>query len=83
MGIVSIKFYTLDKYNYFIFNSGYYILGFIEAYSPVRCVKDVGAVFCAFQTNGKRDFVVGDELRVKCLSFTSKGIPVMSRAEDD
>ncbi|KAI8541453.1 hypothetical protein RHMOL_Rhmol08G0061900 [Rhododendron molle] len=36
-----------------------------------------------FETNGKRDFVVGDELRVKCLSFTSKGIPVMSRAEDD
>ncbi|KAH7851694.1 hypothetical protein Vadar_015417 [Vaccinium darrowii] len=36
-----------------------------------------------FETNGKRDFEVGDELRVKCSSFSSKGIPVMSTAEDD
>lgn len=51
--------------------------------SDSHVVKDIGAVFCALQTNGKRDFEVGDELRVKCSSFSSKGIPVVSTAEDD
>ncbi|KAL6960569.1 Polyribonucleotide nucleotidyltransferase 2, mitochondrial [Sarracenia purpurea var. burkii] len=36
-----------------------------------------------FVASGRRDFEVGDELRVKCSSFTSKGIPVMSMVEDD
>ncbi|KAG8637820.1 hypothetical protein MANES_15G166700v8 [Manihot esculenta] len=31
-----------------------------------------------FEANGKRDFELGDELRVKCTSFSSKGVPVMS-----
>lgn len=30
------------------------------------------------QNNEKKDFVVGDELLVKCSSFTGKGIPVVS-----
>lgn len=34
------------------------------------------------QTNGKRDFEVGDELRVVCSSFTGKGIPVMTLVDD-
>ncbi|RWR91768.1 hypothetical protein CKAN_02094200 [Cinnamomum micranthum f. kanehirae] len=32
--------------------------------------------------NGKRDFKVGEELRVQCSSFSSKGIPVMSLLDD-
>lgn len=31
-----------------------------------------------FENNEKKDFVVGDELLVKCSSFTGKGIPVVS-----
>ncbi|EEF37688.1 polyribonucleotide nucleotidyltransferase 2, mitochondrial [Ricinus communis] len=36
-----------------------------------------------FEENGKRDFEVGDELRVKCTNFSSKGIPVMSLVDDE
>ncbi|GFY83128.1 polyribonucleotide nucleotidyltransferase [Actinidia rufa] len=36
-----------------------------------------------FETGGKRNFEVGDELQVKCSSFSSKGIPVMSMVEDE
>ncbi|RWR91770.1 polyribonucleotide nucleotidyltransferase 2, mitochondrial isoform X1 [Cinnamomum micranthum f. kanehirae] len=35
-----------------------------------------------FEGNGKRDFKVGEELRVQCSSFSSKGIPVMSLLDD-
>ncbi|CAL5368211.1 unnamed protein product [Camellia sinensis] len=35
------------------------------------------------KAGGRRDFEVGGELRVKCSSFTSKGIPVMSMVEDE
>ena len=35
------------------------------------------------QANGKLDFELGDELQVKCSSFSSKGIPVMSLVEDE
>ena len=39
---------------------------------------------CVFmQTEGRTDFEVGDELQVQCLSFSSKGIPVMSLVDDD
>ncbi|XP_042969881.1 polyribonucleotide nucleotidyltransferase 2, mitochondrial isoform X2 [Carya illinoinensis] len=31
-----------------------------------------------FETNEKRDFVVGEEIRVECSSFSGKGIPVVS-----
>ncbi|XP_057992147.1 polyribonucleotide nucleotidyltransferase 2, mitochondrial isoform X2 [Hevea brasiliensis] len=31
-----------------------------------------------FETNGKREFELGNELRVKCTSFSSKGVPIMS-----
>ncbi|MQM07727.1 hypothetical protein Taro_040567 [Colocasia esculenta] len=31
-----------------------------------------------FEANGRRDFELGDDLDVKCSSFSSKGIPVMS-----
>ncbi|XP_065878351.1 polyribonucleotide nucleotidyltransferase 2, mitochondrial [Euphorbia lathyris] len=36
-----------------------------------------------FQTNSKREFEVGSELRVECTSFSSKGIPIMSLVDDD
>eukprot|EP00258_Populus_trichocarpa_P001232 XP_002300042.3 polyribonucleotide nucleotidyltransferase 2, mitochondrial [Populus trichocarpa] len=36
-----------------------------------------------FETNGKRDFEIGDELLVKCTSFSSKGLPVMSLVDDE
>ncbi|KAK6928360.1 S1 domain [Dillenia turbinata] len=36
-----------------------------------------------FEANGRKDFMVGDELRLWCSSFTSKGIPVMTRSGDD
>ncbi|CAL9014637.1 unnamed protein product [Prunus brigantina] len=36
-----------------------------------------------FETNGKNDFEVDDELRVVCVSFSSKGIPVMSLVDDE
>ncbi|XP_058087858.1 polyribonucleotide nucleotidyltransferase 2, mitochondrial isoform X2 [Magnolia sinica] len=36
-----------------------------------------------FETNGTRDFEVGEELLVKCSSFSTKGIPVMSLLEDE
>ena len=32
--------------------------------------------------NGKTDFEVGDELRVQCSSFSSKGIPVLSLVDE-
>lgn len=35
-----------------------------------------------FETGVKRDFGVGEELRVKCSSFSVKGVPVMSLVED-
>ncbi|GFP98947.1 polyribonucleotide nucleotidyltransferase 2 mitochondrial [Phtheirospermum japonicum] len=31
-----------------------------------------------FENGSKRDFEIGDEVKVKCASFSSKGIPVMS-----
>ncbi|EYU44773.1 hypothetical protein ABFS82_08G009600 [Erythranthe guttata] len=31
-----------------------------------------------FENGSKRDFEVGDEMRVKCCSFSTKGVPVMS-----
>ncbi|KAK4392969.1 Polyribonucleotide nucleotidyltransferase 2, mitochondrial [Sesamum angolense] len=31
-----------------------------------------------FETGSRRDFEVGEEMRVKCSSFSSKGIPVMT-----
>lgn len=34
------------------------------------------------QTDGKEDYEVGDELRVECSSFSSKGIPVVSLVDD-
>ncbi|CAL5371836.1 unnamed protein product [Camellia sinensis] len=36
-----------------------------------------------FESSGRRDFEIGDELRVTCSSFSSKGIPVMSMVEDE
>ncbi|XP_052197559.1 polyribonucleotide nucleotidyltransferase 2, mitochondrial [Diospyros lotus] len=36
-----------------------------------------------FETGGRSDFEVGDELLVKCSSFSSKGIPIMTMVEDE
>ncbi|KAF5740396.1 polyribonucleotide nucleotidyltransferase 2 mitochondrial [Tripterygium wilfordii] len=36
-----------------------------------------------FETNGKKDFEVGDELRVKCSSFSTSGVPVVSSVDDE
>ncbi|KAB2610214.1 polyribonucleotide nucleotidyltransferase 2 [Pyrus ussuriensis x Pyrus communis] len=36
-----------------------------------------------FETNGRTDFEVNDELRVECVSFSVKGIPVMSPVDDE
>ncbi|XP_062010169.1 polyribonucleotide nucleotidyltransferase 2, mitochondrial [Rosa rugosa] len=36
-----------------------------------------------FEANAKKDFDVNDELRVECVSFSSKGIPVMSLVDDE
>ncbi|PIA61826.1 hypothetical protein AQUCO_00200076v1, partial [Aquilegia coerulea] len=36
-----------------------------------------------FEENGKRDFEVGEEVRVECSSFSAKGIPVMSLLQDE
>ncbi|KAJ0962507.1 hypothetical protein J5N97_027629 [Dioscorea zingiberensis] len=36
-----------------------------------------------FEVNGRRDFKVGNELHVRCSSFSSKGIPVFSLLQDD
>jgi polyribonucleotide nucleotidyltransferase len=36
----------------------------------------------AMQTSGKRDFEVGETLRVECSSFSTKGIPVVSLVHD-
>nr|GLL26654.1 polyribonucleotide nucleotidyltransferase 2, mitochondrial [Ipomoea trifida] len=35
-----------------------------------------------FEAGAKRDFEVGDQVLVKCTSFSSKGVPVMSLIED-
>ncbi|XP_062151411.1 polyribonucleotide nucleotidyltransferase 2, mitochondrial [Alnus glutinosa] len=35
-----------------------------------------------FESNGRRDFGLGDELRVECSSFSSKGIAVLSLVDD-
>lgn len=39
--------------------------------------SDIRAMY-RFETGSKRDFVIGEKLRVKCSSFSSKGIPVVS-----
>lgn len=36
-----------------------------------------------FEMGGRRDFEVGEEMQVKCSSFSGKGIPVMSMLETD
>ncbi|XP_017214739.1 polyribonucleotide nucleotidyltransferase 2, mitochondrial isoform X2 [Daucus carota subsp. sativus] len=36
-----------------------------------------------FEVGGRKDFEVGEEVQVKCCSFSSKGIPVMSMLETD
>ncbi|KAK9925332.1 hypothetical protein M0R45_033659 [Rubus argutus] len=36
-----------------------------------------------FEANGMKDFEINDELRVECVSFSSKGIPVMSLVDDE
>ncbi|CAK7328087.1 unnamed protein product [Dovyalis caffra] len=36
-----------------------------------------------FETNEKRDFEIGDELLVECISFSSKGVPVLSLVDDE
>ncbi|KAK7266061.1 hypothetical protein RIF29_18701 [Crotalaria pallida] len=36
-----------------------------------------------FEENSKSDYKVGDEMRVVCSSFNSKGIPVLSLVEDE
>lgn len=36
-----------------------------------------------FESGGKREFEVGDEVRAKCVSFNSKGIPVMAVMQDE
>ncbi|GAB4849227.1 Polyribonucleotide nucleotidyltransferase 2, mitochondrial [Ancistrocladus abbreviatus] len=36
-----------------------------------------------FEKNGRKDYEVGDELRVECLSFTNKGVPIMFRVKDE
>ncbi|XVE67892.1 hypothetical protein DITRI_Ditri09bG0024400 [Diplodiscus trichospermus] len=36
-----------------------------------------------FETDGDKEFNVGDELQVHCSSFTSKGIPVMSLVDEE
>ncbi|KAJ8775171.1 hypothetical protein K2173_020175 [Erythroxylum novogranatense] len=36
-----------------------------------------------FESNGCKAFEVGDKLKVKCTSFSSKGIPVMSLVDDE
>ncbi|WVZ14591.1 hypothetical protein V8G54_012157, partial [Vigna mungo] len=35
-----------------------------------------------FEENNSRDFKIGDEMRVVCSSFSKKGIPVLSLADD-
>lgn len=35
-----------------------------------------------FEVNGRRDFEAGKEVRVRCTSFSAKGIPVFSLLED-
>ncbi|KAK6155209.1 hypothetical protein DH2020_009457 [Rehmannia glutinosa] len=35
-----------------------------------------------FETGSRRDFEVGEEVRVKCSSFSSKGVPVMSLLQE-
>lgn len=37
----------------------------------------------AVQPGAKRDFEVGDELRVKCSSFSTKGVPVLSLVKEE
>ncbi|XP_044466313.1 polyribonucleotide nucleotidyltransferase 2, mitochondrial isoform X2 [Mangifera indica] len=36
-----------------------------------------------FEANGKEEFKIGDEMLVKCSSFTGKGIPVMSSVNEE
>ena len=38
--------------------------------------------FHCLQKNNKKEVEIGDELRVQCSSFSSKGVPVMSLVED-
>lgn len=37
----------------------------------------------SMQAKGMKDFEINDELRVECVSFSSKGIPVMSLVDDE
>lgn len=52
-------------------------------FPSVFLVQGNHLLFTDMQTNGKRDFEVGDELQVKCTSFSSKAIPVVSLVDDE
>ncbi|GAU16225.1 hypothetical protein TSUD_298570 [Trifolium subterraneum] len=47
-------------------------------------VLDLGGIrgMYRFKENGKKDFKIGDEMRVVCSSFNSKRIPIMSAVDD-
>ncbi|KAL5725184.1 polyribonucleotide nucleotidyltransferase [Ranunculus cassubicifolius] len=36
-----------------------------------------------FQENGRKEFEVGEELQLKCSSFSAKGIPILSLTEEE
>ncbi|XP_042022471.1 polyribonucleotide nucleotidyltransferase 2, mitochondrial-like [Salvia splendens] len=45
------------------------------------CGSDIRGMY-RFETGSGKKFVVGDKLRVKCTSFSGKGIPVMSLVQE-
>lgn len=56
-----------------------------ERYFSFPCIwahEDYFLPCFAMQTNGRRDFGLGDELRVECSSFSSKGIAIVSLVDD-
>lgn len=50
--------------------------------SHICCILAFHCLILFVQNGVKKDFGVGEELRVKCSSFSGKGIPVMSLVED-
>ncbi|KAG6398216.1 hypothetical protein SASPL_139671 [Salvia splendens] len=45
-------------------------------------LNSIKLVLSILQTGSRKKFVVGDKLRVKCTSFSGKGIPVMSLVQE-
>lgn len=51
--------------------------------SMIKKVDEFSTLFFVIQGDNRSNFEVGDELHVRCSSFSDKGIPVMSLVDNE